>query len=82
MLDKHTLKFFVSSNLSHCSAAESKKFPLQPIDGYVKQISGPKKYVERTFAFPMCHRLPGGSTGGKEEEVDMRIYLRDNRMCN
>jgi hypothetical protein len=53
------LKFFVSSSLSHCSAAESKKFPrqpdqnilshaatLEPIESYLYFSYGPPVYLQ------------------------------------
>ena len=51
------LKFFVSSNLSHCSAAESKKFPRQPGQKVLNQAVTPGPnwpYLCSSYELQVC----------------------------
>ena len=72
-----TLKFFVSSSFNHCSAAESRKLPLHPSQR-VSEIIRVSYFAQHTFAFAMRHRLAGGTLRREEEQVHMRVDLRDD----
>src|ERR1700761_9152516 len=75
------LKFFVSSNLSHCSAAESKKFPRQPDQkGLIRRRL--QSQLDCTFILPMGYRFTCRPSRSKEKQVHMGICLCNDRVCN
>lgn len=43
---------------------------------------GQQETTPPAFAFTMSHRLPGGTTWGKPEKVNMRVDLRNDGVVN
>ena len=62
-----TLKFFVSSNLSHCSPADNRKLPRHPVSQYERCTSAPSSAEDGSDTDlcssdgpPACRQTPGG----------------------
>ena len=75
-----TLKFFVSSCFSHCSAADKRKFPLHPLKESVDAIRRIPRW--RTFPPAVGDRFTRRALRSEEEQVYMRVDLRNNGMRN
>lgn len=62
-----TLKFFVSSSLSHCSAAANKKFPLQP-EGCVNIVPDNAPLLYLPLPLRVATGLPAEPRGAKKNK--------------